>query len=116
MSQSLILPLLIVVLAIPMFFSFRKQKKMQQQQQQLQNSIGAGDRVMTTSGLYGTVTATNDTTIDVEIAPGMVTTWLRQAIREKVQTEDTSATAEEAVEASNTSGAEVAEPLEHKAK
>lgn len=133
MSQSLILPLLIVVLAVPMFFSFRKQKKMQAQQQELQNSIGPGDRVMTTSGVYGTVRSTSDQTIDIEIAPGMVTTWLRQAVREKVQPQDpteenTDSTDEttggeyapetESVGADATAeepaGAQVAEPLEHK--
>ncbi|WP_031465700.1 preprotein translocase subunit YajC [Sciscionella sediminilitoris] len=128
MSQTLILPLLILVLAIPMFFSFRKQKRMQQQQRDLQSSIGPGDRVMTTSGLYGTVSRTDDTTIDIEIAPGMVTTWLRQAVREKVQPEteaDTATTAETPAESSEntepaeveaTSGASVAEPLEHKTR
>lgn len=127
-TSSLILPLLIIVLAVPMFFSFRKQKKMQAQQQELQKSIGPGDRVMTTSGMYGTVRETADTTIDIEIAPGMVTTWLRQAVREKVQPEDPSestqaadsddepeAEASEHAEAEADDGPKVAEPLEHKA-
>lgn len=126
-NSSLILPLLIIVLAVPMFFSFRKQKKMQAQQQELQKSIGPGDRVMTTSGLYGTVHETSDKTIDIEIAPGMVTTWLRQAVREKVQPEDPTesapdsgdeeleADASEHAEAETSSDAQVAEPLEHKA-
>ena len=66
----------------------RKQKRAAQEQQKLQNSITDGDRVMTTSGLYGTVAdASGDTTIDIEIAPGVVTTWLRQAVREKVAPE-----------------------------
>src|SRR5262249_10861983 len=60
------------------------QKRAQQQQQQLQNSLSYGDRVMTTSGLYGTVVATSDESIDIEIAPGVVTSWLRAAVREKV--------------------------------
>lgn len=82
--QNLIFPLLIVVLAVPLFLSARKQKKKAAQQQELQKSIGPGDRVMTTSGLYGTVASSNDETIDLEIAPGLVTTWLRAAVREKV--------------------------------
>jgi preprotein translocase subunit YajC len=87
MNQSLIFPLLIVVLAVPLFLSYRKQKKMASAQKELQNSIGEGDRVMTTSGLYATVISSGDTTIDLEIAPGVVTTWLRQAVREKVNTD-----------------------------
>jgi preprotein translocase subunit YajC len=85
--QQLLLPLLLVlVLAVPLIMSSRKQKKQQAAQQDLQSSLAPGDRVMTTSGLYGTVADTSgDTTIDIEIAPGVVTTWLRLAVREKVQ-------------------------------
>lgn len=85
--QQLLLPLLLVlVLAVPLIMSTRKQKKQQAAQQDLQSSLAPGDRVMTTSGLYGTVADTSgDNTIDIEIAPGVVTTWLRLAVREKVQ-------------------------------
>ncbi|GAA4547685.1 preprotein translocase subunit YajC [Amycolatopsis samaneae] len=111
----------------------RKQKKQAAAQKDLQDSLGPGDRVMTTSGLYGTVAdASGDTTIDIEIAPGVVTTWLRLAVREKVEpvvedgtadsaeTEIVEAPAEadtkaeakdEPVEAAST--AQVAPPLEH---
>ena len=39
---------------------------------------------MTTSGLHGTVTAVADDTIELEIAPGLRTTWVRAAVREVV--------------------------------
>jgi len=67
-----------------MYFMSRRQRRAMQQQQELQNSLMVGDRVMTTSGLYGTIIATDDATIDIEIAPGVETTWLRAAVREKV--------------------------------
>ncbi|MEQ0564189.1 preprotein translocase subunit YajC [Amycolatopsis sp. NEAU-NG30] len=130
--QQLLLPLLLVlVLAVPLVMSTRKQKKQQAAQQELMNSLAPGDRVMTTSGLYGTVAdASGDTTIDIEIAPGVVTTWLRLAIREKVEpvveTEEDSADdvetpAEEPVVETATAvkddepqtTAQVAPPLEH---
>ncbi|HEX3588945.1 MAG TPA: preprotein translocase subunit YajC [Pseudonocardiaceae bacterium] len=82
--SSLLLPLIIVLFAIPLFMGTRKQKRAQQKQQELQNSLSYGDRVMTTSGLYGTVVATSDESIDIEISPGVVTSWLRAAVREKV--------------------------------
>lgn len=94
--QSLILPLLIVLLAVPLFLQARKQKRAVAEQQKLQNSITAGDRVMTTSGVFGTVVSTDDDTIDIEIAPGMTTTWVRQAVREKVETEAAEAPVDEA--------------------
>lgn len=101
--QQLLLPLLLVlVLAVPLVMSTRKQKKQQAAQQDLQSSLAAGDRVMTTSGLYGTVAdASGDTTIDIEIAPGVVTTWLRLAVREKVEpvVETDEDSADEVVEA-----------------
>lgn len=95
--SSLMFPLLLVLLAVPLFLSARKQKRQVADQQQLQNSLAPGDRVMTTSGLFATVAdVSDDTTIDLEIADGVVTTWLRQAVREKVdpvveetETEDT---------------------------
>lgn len=82
--SSLLLPLIIVLFAIPLFMGTRKQRRAQQAQQQLQNSLSYGDRVMTTSGLFGTVVSTSDDSIDLEIAPGVVTSWLRAAVREKV--------------------------------
>jgi preprotein translocase subunit YajC len=82
--SSLLLPLIIVLFAVPLFLGTRKQKRAAQQQQNLQSSLAYGDRVMTTSGLFGTVVATADDSIDIEIAPGVVTSWLRAAVREKV--------------------------------
>ncbi|EIE98636.1 preprotein translocase subunit YajC [Saccharomonospora glauca] len=84
--EGLILPLLLMlVVALPLVLSTRKQKKLIAEQQEMQNSLTEGDRVMTTSGLYATVAdASDDTTIDLEIAEGVVTTWLRQAVRERI--------------------------------
>jgi preprotein translocase subunit YajC len=82
-----LLPMLLLfgLLGLMMYFMSRRQRRAMQQQQELQSSLTVGDRVMTTSGLYGTVTDTSeDTTIDLEIAPGIETTWLRAAVREKV--------------------------------
>ena len=86
-----LLPLLLMfgLLGLMMFFMSRRQRRAQEQQLQLQNSLTVGDRVMTTSGLYGTIIDTSsDTTIGLEIAPGVETEWLRAAVREKVNLED----------------------------
>jgi preprotein translocase subunit YajC len=84
MSTTLLFPLLLILLVGFMFFGTRKQKRAQAAQQDMQKSLSFGDRVMTTSGLYATVVSTSDDTIDLEIADGFVTTWLRAAVREKV--------------------------------
>jgi preprotein translocase subunit YajC len=82
--SSLLLPLIIVLFAVPLFMGTRKQKRAAAQQSAMQSSLSYGDRVMTTSGLYGTVVTTSTDSIDIEIAPGIVTSWLRAAVREKV--------------------------------
>ncbi|MGH3762135.1 preprotein translocase subunit YajC [Actinophytocola sp.] len=82
-----LLPLLLMfgLLGLMMYFMSRRQRRAQEQQRQLQDSLAVGDRVMTTSGLYGTVVdVSSDTTIGIEIAPGLETEWLRAAVREKV--------------------------------
>ena len=122
-AQTLLLPLLIVLVGGMLFFGSRRQRKAMAEQQKLQTSLQVGDRVMTTSGLFGTVAGVDsETDIDIEIAPGVVTTWLRAAVREKVnpttdegvvETEDAQ---EEPVAGEPESHAEVAAPLESKTK
>lgn len=87
MSSSFLLPLVLIVLAVPLFLSARKQKRQLKQMQTMQSSLTEGDRVMTTSGMYATVVGYTDDTIDLEIAEGVVATWVRAAVREKVATE-----------------------------
>jgi preprotein translocase subunit YajC len=90
MDISLLFPILILLLFIPIFLSSRKQKRAQAEMQSLQSSLEPGDIVSTTSGLRGTVVdASYEDTIDLEIADGVVTTWVRAAIREKIATDDT---------------------------
>ncbi|ANZ43024.1 preprotein translocase subunit YajC [Lentzea guizhouensis] len=117
--SSLMFPLLLVLLAVPLFLSARKQKRAMAEQQKLQNELAPGDKVMTTSGLYGTVAdASHDTTIDIEISEGVVTRWLRAAIREKVaDVEETVVEkADDDVHEVEPATAQVAEPLDTNAK
>src|SRR3712207_1269784 len=60
----------------------RQRKRMQAQAQAMQNSLTVGTPVMTTSGLHGTVAALAETTVDLEVAPGVVVTFARPAILE----------------------------------
>jgi preprotein translocase subunit YajC len=82
--DQLILPLLLVLLFVPFIMATRRQRRQVAQMQQLQSSLAVGDRVMTTSGLQATVVAFGEDTIDLEIAPGVVTTWMRQVVRERL--------------------------------
>ncbi|MEJ2860039.1 preprotein translocase subunit YajC [Actinomycetospora flava] len=83
--MDLIFPLLILFMIGLVFMSSRQRKKQENQQKDLQNSIAVGDVVVMTSGISGTVVDVDDErTIDLEIAPDVVTTWLRAAVREKL--------------------------------
>ena len=91
--ESLLFPLLLVLLAGFMFFSMRKQKKRAAEQQDMQNSIQTGTRIQLTSGLFGTIIdASSSDYVDVEIATGVVTRWNRLAIMKVVPTEDAAST------------------------
>jgi preprotein translocase subunit YajC len=83
MDMVLFLPLLIILGAF-MFFASRRQKKAMQATIDLHNSLAIGDRVHTTSGLEGTITDVTDDSVDLEIAPGVVTTWMKLAVRDRI--------------------------------
>src|SRR3954447_9538189 len=80
---TLFLPLIIILGAF-MFFASRRQKKAMQATIDLHNSLAIGDRVHTTSGLLGTITGITEDNVDLEIAPGVVTTWLKLAVRDRI--------------------------------
>lgn len=84
MDLAIFLPLLIVMGAF-MFFASRRQKKAMQATIDLHDSLVVGDRIHTTSGLEGTIVGVNDDSIDLEIAPGVVTTWMKLAVRSKIE-------------------------------
>ena len=78
------LPLLIVLGAF-MFFASRRQRKAMRATIDLHESLRIGDRIHTTSGLQGTIVGIGDDNIDLEIAPGVVTTWMKLAVRDRVE-------------------------------
>jgi preprotein translocase subunit YajC len=82
-SLVLFLPFLLIMGGF-MYFASRRQKRAMQATIDLHDSLRPGDRVHTTSGLEATVTAITDDTVDLEIAPGVVTTWMKLAIRDKM--------------------------------
>ena len=84
MEQMLLPILMFAGLGGLMYFSMKKQKRVAAATRQMHESLVPGARVMTTSGLHGTVTAIADDTIELEIAPGLRTTWVRAAVREIV--------------------------------
>ena len=75
--------ILIALFAVVLFvLPARQRKRAQAQAQTLQESLAIGTPVMTTAGLHGSVAGLGEKTIDLEIAPGVVVTFARQAILE----------------------------------
>jgi preprotein translocase subunit YajC len=86
-SLILFLPFVLIMGGF-MYFSSRRQKRAMQATIDLHESLRPGDRVHTTSGMEATVVALADETVDLEIAPGVVTTWMKLAIRDRILPDD----------------------------
>ncbi len=80
------LPLIIIMGAF-MFFGARRQRKAMQATIDLHDSLRVGDRVGTIAGMQGVIEAVGDDTVDLEIAPGVVTRWSKMAIRDRIEPE-----------------------------
>jgi preprotein translocase subunit YajC len=87
MNQALTFLPMLAILGVFMFFASRRQKRSMQATIDLQESLRVGDQVQTTSGLHATIKRITDDTVDLEIAPGVVTTWVKLAIRDRIEPE-----------------------------
>ncbi|WP_113699657.1 preprotein translocase subunit YajC [Nonomuraea lactucae] len=74
-----ILPLILLVVVF-YFLLIRPQRKRQQEAVRMQNSLTPGARVMTTTGLFGTVVTVDNEDVVLEVAPGIETRWVKAAI------------------------------------
>lgn len=84
-SQYLFYILLAVAFVALIVLPGRQRKKMAAKTQELQESLKPGARVMTTAGIHGTVSGLGETTVILEIAPGVPVTFERRAILQVVQ-------------------------------
>lgn len=78
---------LVILLAIPAVMYFvliRPQKRRQREQAQTMSAIGVGDEVVTTSGIYGFVTAVEDDKFWLEIDENVQIRIAKAAIQGKV--------------------------------
>lgn len=79
MEPMLLLLLMVVLLAVPLWQTFRQNKKIREIRA-MQDRVAPGERVQTGAGVHGRIVAVGETTVDLEIADGVVTTWERAAI------------------------------------
>lgn len=81
-----LLPLLGILL-IFWLLVIRPASRRQKDQLRMQSSLAVGDRVVLTSGFFGTLTALHDDRLEVELAPGTTVTVARAAVGSVVHDE-----------------------------
>jgi len=82
-KSALPLIVLAILLVAMLLFTRRNRERSAAQQAKLRERITFGTQVMTTSGLYGTVTSLNgDDTVQLSIAPGVEVKWAIAALRD----------------------------------
>jgi preprotein translocase subunit YajC len=86
-SLVLFLPFLLIMGGF-MYFASRRQRRAMKATVDLHESLRPGDRVHTTSGLEATVAEICEDTVDLEIAPGVVTRWMKLAVRDRILPDD----------------------------
>ena len=69
-----------LILGIFYFLILQPMKNRQKKVQEFQNSLAVGDRVVTTSGIYGQVTKLNEKTVQLQIADKVRVEIARAAI------------------------------------
>lgn len=83
MKSALPLIVLALLLLAMLLFTRRNRERAAARQAKLRERITFGTQVMTTSGLYGTVTGLNgDDTVQLSVAPGVEVKWAVDALRD----------------------------------
>ncbi len=82
-----LLPLLITF-GLMWVLLIRPQKRRVQMQQAVVASLRAGDEIITTAGVYGTILSVDEDTLFVEIAPGVAVRMVRGAVGQRIGPDD----------------------------
>jgi preprotein translocase subunit YajC len=101
-AAGLLLPVLLV--GAMYMLLIRPQQRRARAQQALTRSIQEGDEVVTTSGLYGYVTAIENDVIWLEIAEGVDIRIVRAAVSRKVESSGSAPAGSDAIEPSRDGG------------
>lgn len=78
--EIIFLIIIVILFIIPSFMAMRKQRQRQNDMQSLQNSLQNGDRIVTAGGVHGVVRGTTDTSVDLEVSPGVTLTFDKMAV------------------------------------
>jgi preprotein translocase subunit YajC len=79
--------ILVAILLVVMFFMSSRTRKQQREAAEFRNNLTVGTKVMTASGMIGTVVDVDDSNdqVTIESFPGSPTTWLRAAVSKKIE-------------------------------
>ena len=82
-------PLLVLILLFVVMYAamIRPQQKRAREHQALVAAVQVGDEVMTTAGIFGTVTAIEGDVLSIEISPGTVMRVARAAVGRRMNAE-----------------------------
>lgn len=89
--ELFILLFLLVILALPTILMNKRQRAKMAEIQKLQDALQPGDTVVTTAGLHANVIAVGEELVELEIAPGVVTSWEKMSVVRVVAQSDESA-------------------------
>jgi len=99
-NPSLIL--MVALFAVLIFMMFRGRKKQAAQQEKLKNNTVPGAKVMTNSGIFGTVVGVDaEDRVQVEVANGVILTLHRQAISTFLDDQPAAAAAQQPAESND---------------
>jgi preprotein translocase subunit YajC len=74
-----LLPLVLLVFAFYLLI-LRPMQRRQREQAAVASDLAPGVRVITHSGVHARVVSVSDTTVELELGPGVVTTWVKGAV------------------------------------
>ena len=83
-----LIPMMIALFAVMYFLMIRPQQKRAKQHQEMQSGLSVGERVLLTSGMFGTVAYVGERQLIIELAPGVEVTVLKGNVARKVLPED----------------------------
>ena len=112
MTSLLPLIVILVIFGLLLFGPMRRQRRLAAEARTMRAALGPGDQIMTTSGLYGTITAMDDDSITLEIAPGVSARFTKAAIGQRVDPSTQSPFAQPGLPAGGTEGTATEASLE----
>ena len=105
--MAALLPILLLIVLM-YFLLIRPQQRRMKEQQALLSAVAEGDEVLTSSGMYGFITAMEGDVVWVEIAEGVEIRVAKAALARRIDSSETAGTAapetEHATDAPEASG------------